>query len=120
MAGGGATRTFTVLGTPEVLAPRTLPGHRVLMLTLLNRGPQPALVHAQDLELLDDGGEQLRAVITFDRESAGPGAAVEAKRAALSPGHGVRLVVAWHTGDAARLAYPGGAVELAATSAPRA
>ena len=113
---------FAVLGDPGVLAPHTLPGHRAVRLTLVNRGDRPETIAAGDLALLDDGGEPMRAIVTFDRESAGPGAAVQAKRAALGPGHGVAVVVVWRDAEAARLRFPGGAVELrpAVTSAPRA
>jgi len=105
-----------------VLAPRTLPGHRVLSLQLVNRGAQPAVLAARDLVLHDDDGAPLRATVTFDKECGAPGAAVEAKRAALAPGAAVPVVLVWRDADAARLTFPGGAYELSgtATSAPRA
>lgn len=109
MAGGA---TFAVLGSPGVLAPHTLPGHRAVRLTLMNAGDRPELVTAQELAVLGTDGEPLRATVTFDRESGGPGATVEAKRAALAPGHGVGVVVVWRDADATQLRYPGGAVGL--------
>jgi hypothetical protein len=121
-ARGGTTATFAVLGDPGILAPHTLPGHRAVRLTLVNTGDRPEMVAANDLSLFAAGGERLHAIVTFDRESGGPGAMVQAKQAALAPGHGVAVVVVWRDADAARLRYPGGAVELerAATSEPRA
>ncbi len=122
MTPGGTAATCAVLGDPGVLAPHTLPGHFAVRLTLVNQGERAEIVGASDLALLGDDGEPLRATVTFDRESGGPGATVLAKRAALAPGHGVAVVVVWRDAEAARLRDPGGAVELErpVTSAPRA
>ena len=106
----------------DLLEPGTLPGHRILLLTLRNAGEAPAAIGARQIVLEDDDGAPLKAVVTFDRESQGPGTRVEAKRAALWPGREIAITVAWHSGDAARLTYPGGAAELPpsrpATSGP--
>ena len=112
MEAGGASGDLAVLGEPGVLAPRTLPGHRVLTLKLLNRGPRPAVLAAADLVLTDESDAPLRATVTFDKESGGPGARVQPKCAALSPGAAVDVVLVWRDADAARLAFPGGAYEL--------
>ncbi len=64
----------------------------------------------------------MKATFTFDREWRRPGAAVEAKRAALAPRGEVGVIAVWHDEEAVRLDYPGGTAPVAApaTSAPRA
>ena len=98
----------------DLLEPGTLPGHRILLLRLRNAGEAPAAIGARQLVLEDDDGAPLKAVVTFDRDSKGPGTVVEPKRAALRPGREIAVTVAWHSGDAARITYPGGAEALPA------
>ena len=117
MDGSGGLK---LVGEPDLLAPAPLPGHFILTFTLANDGRDVAVVAASDLALADADGGPVKATFTFDREDRRPGAAVQAKRAALSPRGTVRVIAVWREDEAARLDYPGGSASLegaAATSA---
>ncbi|MDP9385643.1 MAG: hypothetical protein M3P50_10515 [Actinomycetota bacterium] len=120
--GGGDTSGLTVGAEPELLAPTSLPGHRILTFTLLNEGSDDVVVGAGELSLAGADGSPVRATFTFERDERRPGAAVEAKRAALAPRGEVGVVAVWRDEEAVRLDYPGGTAPLvaSATSAPRA
>ena len=87
---GSRTPSLVLDGDTLTFAPSTLPGHRMLRLTLRNAGPEPVLLHARDLELLDDAGESLRASTGFGRNrDATTGSAT------VSPGGTLSLDFAW-------------------------
>jgi len=100
-------------GAPELLAPASLPGHRILTFTLANEGRDVTVVAAQDLSLAAPDGSPVKATFTFDREERRPGAAVQAKRAALSPRGSVGVIAVWRDSEAAQVVYPGGAAPIA-------
>ena len=88
----------------HLMAPETLPGHRVLSFTLLNGSPRPVELLASDVEVLAPDGHVRHGAVSFDR----PG---HHKHVQLGPGETLTVVAAWH-GEAARVVYPDGTLEL--------
>ena len=109
MDGSGGLK---LVGEPELMAPGPLPGYFILTFALGNDGRDVAVVTAGDLALVGEDGDPVKATFTFDREDRRPGAAVQAKRAALSPRGSVRVIAVWREEEAARLEYPGGSASL--------
>ena len=116
---GGAADGVALMGEPVLLAPRTLPGHRILTLTLRNPGPRMVSLSAGALVLLGEAGDPLRATVTFQRDRVEPGNLIGAKRAVLAPEGTVDVILVWHDAEAVRLAHPGGETALPAPSARR-
>jgi hypothetical protein len=110
--GGGRLGDVALRGEPELLAPRSLPGHRILTLTLRNPGPREVMLPSGALVLFGDDGDSLRATVTFQRDRVEPGNLIGAKRAVLAPEGSVDVILVWHDAEAVRLAYPGGEVPL--------
>jgi hypothetical protein len=87
---GGRAPELVLEGDTMTFSPATLPGHRLLRLTLRNAGPEAVRLHARDIELLDDAGAPLRASTGFGRNrDATTGAAM------VSPGATLSLDFAW-------------------------
>ena len=77
-------------GDTLTFAPPTLPGHRMLRLTLRNAGPDPVVLQSRDIELLDDAGQVLHASAGFGRHrDATTGSAT------VSAGERLSLDFAW-------------------------
>ena len=76
-----------LVATPRLLAPGSLPGHRALSATLVNRSGGPLELDARDLSLIDPDGRRLRAAVQFG--------ARHSKVVQLAPGDRVELTAAW-------------------------
>jgi hypothetical protein len=77
-------------GEPVTFAPRTLPGHRMLTVTVRNTGPDVLSLRAAEIELLDEAGQSLRASTAFGRARA-----ATVRRATISPGASLALDLVW-------------------------
>jgi len=103
-------------GAPSVLAPRPLPGHRILMAVVRNDGDDPLDLRASEVELADADGGLIRATTAFDAHGA-TADLVRAKRALVGPGQVVPMVMTWRRAEgepeATRVLFPGGALALA-------
>jgi hypothetical protein len=58
---------LAIEGDAVTFAPQSLPGHRLLRMHLRNAGPEPVVLHAAELELIDDEGRDLHASCAFGR-----------------------------------------------------
>lgn len=91
---------IALAGTPRLMAPGSLPGHRILTVALVNRSAGPLEVDARDFALVDPGGSPLRAAIQFD-------GAPHSKVVQLAPGAGVGLTASWRGEAVAQLRFDG-------------
>jgi hypothetical protein len=110
---GARQSPLVVEGEPVTFAPPALPGHRMLRLQVRNLGDEPLVLHAADLELLDDAGQALHASSGFGRaRDATTGSAT------VSPGQLLSLDFAWRArpeaGIPTRLRVGGDAIDLTA------
>jgi hypothetical protein len=110
---GARSPSLVLEGEPVTFSPPTLPGHRMLRLQVRNVGPEQVVLHAADLELLDEAGEALHASSGFGRaRDATTGSAT------VPPGQLLSLDFAWrtwpHTGAPARLQVRDASIGLTA------
>jgi hypothetical protein len=99
-------------GEPVTFAPSSLPGHRMLTLRVRNAGQRPVSLRANELELIDDSGQSLRASAALGRARHASTTGVT-----VDPGQTVALDLVWRArpgaGIPVRVDYAIGTLDLA-------
>ena len=98
--GGVRVAELALVGEPKELAPRSLPGHRVLTISVLNASGGPLELDARDFTVRDAGFRRLRAAVQFD-------GVPHAKVVQLPPGGEVVVVASWRGDPAGELTVGG-------------
>ncbi len=93
------TSPVALVGEPRLLAPGSLPGHRLLTAGLVNASGGPLEVDARDISLHDPDGTRLAAAVQFD--------GAHSKCAQLGPGASIRLTASWRGEAVAQLRFDG-------------
>ena len=110
-SGGPVPAPLELAGEPVTFAPSSLPGHRMLTLGVRYSGERPVTLTANELELVDDSGNSLRASAALGRARF-----ASTTGATVAPGQIVALDLVWRArpeaGIPGRVEYSTGALEL--------
>ena len=91
-----AAGDVALVGEPRSMAPRSLPGHRILTAVVVNASGGPLEIDARDFTVRDAGTADVHAAVQFD----GVG---HAKVVQLPPGGEVVIAASWRGEAAAEL-----------------
>jgi hypothetical protein len=95
-----AATPVALVGRPRSMATPSLPGHRILTATVINRSGGPQELDARDFSVHDSLGARLPAAVQFD-------GVPHAKVVQLAPGGQVGLAASWRGEPAAAMRFGG-------------